>query len=399
MASRSWLGRAKKVAQISTITVTGPIVAAETFMVTINGKSITFTATAGTTSNVVTGLQALLAAATAAEFLEGTWAAADPDITMTAKTAYAGVPITITVSHTSFGGNISVATTVAATGPEFLGNILNWSGSTLPVDADNIYFGPAEYGPKYGLTELNGVTPALIDIDPQATYAFGLPVMNAAGGYTEYRTRYVTFDGCTLFRARKGTGNGSGLSRFDFLATAVAAVVESTGATTETGAPALNIIGTNANNSLEVQAGDVGWGAMSGDIATLKTHIQAGGTVVCGAGVTLSGAGSTIDVGGGTFKCRSATLTVTVDGGATFECDETGTMTTLTVHPGATCKYRQSGTCTAATIYGTLDCSEDRSARIFTTLTVHPGAIVNGLENVTITNFAKAATVSLIQVG
>lgn len=393
MASISWLGRAKKVADVWTLTVTGPIVIGETFTVTIGGKSITFTATAATTSNVVSGLVALLTASDApAEMLEADWVASDPAIVMTAKTDYQGVPIGVTVSETSAAGTFVAVNTVVATGPEDLAATANYSGGALPADTDSLFFGAAEYGPKYNSAALAAITPALIDISPQATYDFGLPKINKLGGYTEYRTTHLQFDGCTLFRVR--AGNQSQLMRFNFLAAvAVTAVIEGTGSSSESGVPTLDIIGTVATNAIEVLDGSVGIAALANETATMKTIVQSGGTITCGPGATLGGAASVLTVGGGTFNARTNLLTATVDAGATLNVDESATVTTLTVENGGNVNYRSSGTITTLNAKGTVDFTGDRSARTITTLNLFPGANLPGMESVTITTLAKDSSV------
>lgn len=385
MANVEWLGRAKKVKHISELTVTGPVVIGEKWHVDINGKRITFTATATTTSNVVDGLQALLAASDApAEFAEFTWTATDPKITATAQDTYSGVEMDIDVSTDSAAGTFVESVTQAATGPEFVDNVNNWSGGALPADTDNVYFGQAEYGPKYALTALAAVTPALVDVDSTATYDIGLPRINANGSYTEFRNINFQFDGATLFRVRSGSGTSSALMRFDFLSTKVIGIVEQTGTTKETGKPTLNIIGTHSDNELDVIAGDVGIAAFSNESATFKVITQSGGTLVAGPGSTLDGAGSTITLGGGTCTARTNVLTVSVDSGATFNLGESATCTTLNVFSGGTGNYNASGTCTTATVHGTLNCTGDRSSRTFTTLNVEDGATINGIESMSI---------------
>lgn len=393
MASISWLGRAKKTADVWTLTVTGPVIAGELWNVVINGKTIQFEATAGTTGNVVAGLVALLTDSDApAEFLEADWVDDDPAIVMTAKTEYHGVPIGVSVSTDSGTGTFVAVNTVAATGPENASATANYSGGALPSDGDSLFFGAAEYGPKYNLNALASITPALIDIAPEATYEIGLPKINKLGSYTEYRTTHMQFDGCTLFRVRDG--NTSQLLRFNFLgAVAVAAVVENTGSSSESNAPTLDLLGSEATNSLDVLAGSVGIAALSNETATWKTITQAGGTITAGPGATLGGSGSAITIGGGTFHARSACVTVTVESGGTFNLNDSATVTTLTVETGGAVNYRSSGTITTANVKGSVNFTDDRSGRTVTTLNLFPGASLSGLESVTITTLAKNSAV------
>lgn len=390
MADKQWLGRALKVKQINTITVAGPVVIGETWTITINAKDLTFTATAATTGNVVDGLLALLQAATApAEFQEADWTSSGDVITMTAKDEYAGWDITQTSSTDSAGGTLVTATTSAATGPMHADNVDNWSGGSLPVDTDNIYFGAAEYGPMMGLSALSSVTPALVDISPIVEYQIGLPRLNASGNYTEYRSTNLQLDGCTLFRMRGGDGTGSPLVRVDFgSGTANTAIlIEKTGASAEANAPAFNFIGTDADTTLEVRdGGEVGIGFFGGEACTVKTITQSGGSIVAGPGATLDGAGSTATISGGSFNSRTNLLTVTVEEGAAVTIDESATVTTLTINSGGSVFYNSDGTCTTLNLYGSIDCTADRSGRTFTNVALFPGYSFAGVQSCTFTN-------------
>jgi len=389
MATRTWLGRATARKQVTTLTVTGPIVAGETFSVHIGGgsafRTIVFTATATTTSNVVTGLVALLTASTApAEFKEGTWTGADPTITFTNSDAYAGVPVTITVSHTSAAGNFTAAATTVPTGPSHVDNVNNWTGGVLPADGDTVIFEKAAVGPKYALTALASVTPALLEIQPFATYDVGLARVNVNGGYTEYRDRYLQFDGCTLFRMPDSGGTGSGLIRLDFLsAVAYTAQIDTTGSSTETGMPTVNLLGGHADEALEVNGGSVGVAMVASETATVKTINMANGTLDLGPGVTANGAGSAFTIYDGDFTCRTAMVTCTVRGG-TARNYGSGTVTTLTIHDGATFYLNSSGTVTTCNLYGTLDVTEDISGRTITTLNARAAASIEGMKNLTV---------------
>ena len=396
MANKYWLGRAYKTRQVTTITVTGPVVAGEEWTVTINGKDITYVATGTTTGNVTAGLVALLTDTNApAEFVEADWTDDDPAVTMTATADFGGVPITVTSSTDSAGGTLVTVTTTAATGPWHADNVNNWSGGSLPANGDSVYFGPAEFGPAYGLTALAAVTPALIEISSLATYDIGNPRINAEGGYTEYRALNMQFAGVTLLRMPAGDGAGSALIRFDFGSAVFAGQINQTGTSSETGAPAVNIIGTHADNSIEVNGGTVGIASFLGEVSTLKTSVQAGGTLTTGYGVTLNGAGSTITIGEGAMKAHTAIATATVQAG-TLTLEGTGAATSITIHPAATCYYNSSGTCTAVVVSGTLDCTADRSSRTFTTLTLNLTGVLNGRKNFVITNMAFGADVDTV---
>lgn len=382
MAERIWLGRAAATRQVSTLTVTAPVVIGETWTVTINGKNKTYTAAAGTTADVVAGVLALLTDANVeAEFKEADWAAADPVITMTATQDFAGVPITVATSTDSAGGTFVTATTTAADGPGFVSNVNNWSGGALPVNGDNVRFEPAPTGPKHALSQLAAVAPASIDVDlDQAGYQIGLPRIST-GGYTEYRNRFLEFNGATIVRYH---GSRVDLCNLDFNAGQAAIEVFTTGSATQEPA-ALNIIGTHADNSLEVTDGQVGIAAAADEVATFKTIKQAGGDIRCGIGATLNGAGSTLDLLAGSFTCETALLTVTAKGGI-GTINGSGAITTLAVFSGATWNQNSSGTVTAATVGGTLVTDNDASQKTCTDLTLDVGGNVTDHRVLTVTN-------------
>ena len=109
MATKIFRGDAPAVAQVSRITP-AVVEIGDTFTVTMNGKSITVTATAATVANVLTLMVAAIAASTIPEFLELTAANATTSLTLTANTA--GVPFVVTSSASNGGfGGVSVSTT------------------------------------------------------------------------------------------------------------------------------------------------------------------------------------------------------------------------------------------------------------------------------------------------
>lgn len=383
MANVRWLARATPTRQVSEITVTGPVVVGEEWIVKINTKEVKFVATATTVANVTAGLVALLNDEDVpAEFAKMDWVDSNPTVTGTVKQDYAGWPVTIAVETDSAGGSISVSTVTEATGPSHVDNVNNWSGGALPSSSDNIYFGVAAAGPKFALDALDAVAPALVEVSDMADYDFGLPAINAAGGYTEYRDRYLKFDGATVFRY---AGSGS-IARFDFGSSVFSGDIRGTaGAATAGEEPTVNILGSHANNALEVSAAGVAVAGLPSETATIKTLVvSSAGAVTCGTGVTLNGSGATLVVDEGRCTTNSALATATVQSGTLYH--EAGTVATLVIQQGATCYYKSSGTCTAVTVGGTLDCTDDRSAKTFTTLTAEKTGVVRGKKNITFTN-------------
>lgn len=390
MANVRWLGRAHKVKQVTTITIGGTIAIGETFTITINGKDLSFVTTATTTANVVDGLHALVSASDApAEFQEGVWTKADPVITMTGQDAFAGVPITISVSTNSVSGTITPATPTAATGPEHVDDTNNWSGGALPTNSDNLFFDHAEYGPKYALNALSSVTGLTIEISANAVYDIGLPRVNDSGGYTEYRQTHFQFSGGSVF-IRDGAGIGSSLIRLDGGSATTTLEVEQSGSSREVGMPAVHFIGTNASNVLEVQEGDVGVAVRNEQVATLSQLQNAGGQVVCGNGVTLT----TVQCFGGSVEVNSAVSgAVTVNDGGEFTMNGSGALATLVINPGGVVNYNSTGTITNCTVFGLLDLTGDVDTKTITTLQMEAGGQVDGFDRASFTSFVKGGEV------
>ena len=110
MTTKIFRGDATAIAQVTRITPAA-VEIGDTFTLTINGKTITVTATAATVANVVTLLVAAVNNTSIPEFLEVT-ATADgtTSVLLTANTA--GVPFVVTASASNGGiGGVSVTTT------------------------------------------------------------------------------------------------------------------------------------------------------------------------------------------------------------------------------------------------------------------------------------------------
>lgn len=377
MATQRWLGRALAVAQVSTITIGGTISGSDTFTVTINGRSITYTAGGGdAAADVAAGLQALLDASTITEFTEATYTVDTAVITATADTA--GVPITFAVSKSSASGTITLATPTAATGPNHWDDDENWSTGSAPVNSDDVYIDNSAVSILYGLDQ-SAVTLTSLTIGASFTGTIGLPKTNASG-YPEYRDDYLQIGATTV---KLGTGEGSGSSRIklNFGSVQTGVEVQSTGSSEEFGIPAVLIVGTHASNTLDVVSGSVGVAVFGGEAATIATltHAQSA-EVLCGAGCTL-----TTVAGLGQVTLNSAVTTITQSAGLVTVIGS-GAVTTLTLK-GGQCVYRSSGTITTATIGGVFDCSRDSTARTVTNCTLRTGGqILDPHSTLTFTN-------------
>ena len=115
MANQVFRGDAPAVAQVDTLTPAN-VEIGDVFTATINGKSITFTATVATVANVTAGIVAAWNVSTIQEFTEITATDSTTHITLMGDTA--GVPFTVTSSSTGDGApadTFTQATSTAAT--------------------------------------------------------------------------------------------------------------------------------------------------------------------------------------------------------------------------------------------------------------------------------------------
>lgn len=410
MANVSWLARASATKEIKTVTIGGTWVAGDTISLDISGAILTLTVGAIDLPTIlddlvvmVSGNGSLSSGASANTLgnsvLEWTVITATEDgATVLTLTGPSGEPWTLTVTRvTADSGTAVGATSQSATGPKFADNVTNYSTGALPGNGDTLYFGFASAGPRYGLTALAAVTTLTLDIDLEKfTHSIGLPLTNPLG-YREYRQRSLQIDGATLVRFR-GTPRGNGIFRLDVQASQATVEVESLPSSSETGAPALNLIGTHADNSIEVNAGEAGLAMFESEAATFKTIDINGGRLQCGPGCTLDGAGSVATVGRrGTLETRTALLTVNVEPGGRGRIDESATVATLTIESGGEWNHRSSGTITALNLHGRITKEDDLTTSTITTLNAFPGGLINGSRNFAVTTLVKDADVDTIQ--
>lgn len=373
MATTSWIGRAIPTAQVKSHTVGGTAAAGQVYTVTINGKSVSYTATGGdTNTTIATALAAALNASTVPEFAEYTWSSAVAVVTSTADEA--GVEGTITSSATGTG-TLVTATVTSATGPTNWNDANNWSGAAVPTTGDTaMVLIPATI--DTGLAQ-SGVTLASLVIGDE-DITIGRKRINAAG-YVEFRDKYLAI-GATSCVIGYGRGSrGTGLCRINFGSVQTTTEVRKTGVSKESGMFSVDLLGTHASNAVDVRAGSVSIAAegSASTVSSLTSSDQA--TVFVGSGVTLGTAR-----GSGTVEITCAATTLTQAGG-TWTVSGSGAVGTLT-QTGGGLHYLSSGTVTTATIGSHVRCG-DASTRTFTTTTLTPGGkIFDPLKTITYTN-------------
>ena len=381
MATRSWRGAAIAVAQVSTAT---PTAANSTlYTLTINGKDVSYTSDgSATVAEITAGLTAAWNASAQTEIAEVTATDSTTHVTLTGDTA--GKPFTVTSTG---AGTINLATTTAATGPNHWNDADNWSGTTVPTTGDTAIVDLSLGSVLYGLDASGDTLASLIVLSPSFTSnTLGLPRVNA-GGYTEYRDRYLKIGAtlCTIdTRAQRVNIN--------FGSVQTTCEIRTTGTGAETNVPACLLIGTHASNAFEAHDAQVGIAFHADETATAAAlRVAPAADVRCGPGVTL-GTVQTL----GTLDAQSNITTLTATGGSAT-VRGSATVGTLDVDgPGAVVKYQSSGTVSTATIGpGTVDCSGDLSPRTFSSTTIRAGGrIIDPRSTITHTAWAIGGDVA-----
>ena len=375
MATPRWRPRALPTAQVNTITVANTWAAADTATLTINSRALVLTVGATvTTTAIATAIKEMLNGDTITgdatrsetgdnvpEFAELVATVSSSVVTVTGSTK--GKPFTLTVTENTAGtGTATGAVATAATGPNHWDNVNNWDTGALPADTDTVYIDNSDVSILYGLDQ-SAIEPAAVYIAMSFTGDIGLPEVDEAGGYAQYRSQYLQL-GPAILQVGLGAGTGSRRIKIDSTTDQCALTVMNTGSSND-GLPAFIWKGTHAANALVMRSGQVGVGVFGGEAATLATYKVDDGQLIFGAGVTLSGA---LVQNGGAIAVNSAIATSLTMLGGTTTIDGTGAVAQLTVR-GGTCVYKTTGTLGGATIVsgnGVLDFEQDPSAKTVT---------------------------------
>ncbi len=334
MATNRWRGDAAAVAKVITLTV-GSHVDADTFITTMNGKSITYTASGDTNNTVAAAIQALLAASLIPEFYEVVWTVSSAVITGTAKTP--GIPFTVSKSGT---GTYTLATPTASSGPNHGDLAANWSLGTLPDVGDDVLI---DGGPDLLYLD-NLAAAAYTTWRVKASFSggkIGLPPFNKLG-YYEYRAR--AWPMATTVPVTIGEGPGQGPSRVNInQTTALAATILKTGGRIDPNLPVVNIYGAASGTLTAAGSCDIGIAADDDTTSATVTTATIDGavTLTLGKGGTITtlnqydgnviawGTITTLNQKDGTAILYKNPTTVTNDGGTT-DARFTGTLATAT---------------------------------------------------------------------
>lgn len=378
MAIKRFIGLAAAVKQVTTITITGTIVAGDTFTVFCGNAKVVATATDTSTSTTAALIQAALASKDASpEFSDAKWTVATNVVTGTG--AVPGVPFVVTAS-TSGSATVSVSTTTACSGPNFWNVAANWSGGSMPSASDTVVIEAGSESILYGLTGTATSFGAVI-VEDGFSNSIGLPEINSKG-FHEYRATYL--DMTTTALTIGGTGRGSSLMKINLNSAATAVVVYGTGQGT-TNEPALQLTG-GSSATLYVANGQVAVASRATETANF-TSISTGANanVSIGRGTTVT----TVTSLGNTFVECSVT-NLNVRGNTTTTLAQ---VTTLDVNAGRAL-YQSSQTITTAYVGpGVLDCSDLRT-RTITTLNMRSGGkLIDPQQTCTVGTLAMASGV------
>ncbi len=371
MADIRVVNNAQEVADVWTITPAN-VAATNTFTVTINGKAITYTAIATTVAEVTAGLVALLNASgipgefTEALFTDGT--------TKINAVGTPGVPVTITSSASGGTATLVTVHVTTATGPNFADNTANYSGGSLPTNADRLFFGSYSSPLLYALEALAAVTLAYLEIDRsfQRNARIGLDAINPKG-YVEYRPRYFKV-GATTWKYGTGFGNGPTLCNLDFSTIQYAGQVLNGGG--QPGSEVLRIKGTHASNTLSSEAGATAVAYENGTASKVALLTMNGGSVRGSSLVQwtdIEGDAGSVDIApiSAMNDINSQGMKITIGGEANIA--------TITCEKGGVVNYNVSGTVNAviASSGGRIDCSGDSRDATFLETTLNAGGVIH----------------------
>ena len=379
MANKVWLGGAAAIPQVSTLTVTGTWVAAETITLKVGAS--------GAEKEILITVGTDIAVADIAEIIRRTWGgdslkndesrnqtgnnvgeysritatSSAGVVTLTADDA--GVPFTLAVTVSSTSGSIATATPTAATGPHHFSNTANWVGNAIPVDlgpppgiVDSITFDHrAVSSMKYDMSQ--GAIDVLdLIITNDFVHDIGLPEINRSNPalpYDEYFDTYFTIgmqDAGSVLQVGVGDGQGSGRIKIDTGADQCVIRIDATGSRAETNVPAILLLGTNTSTDIDIESGDVGLAFFDDEVlsandinVSFRENRSSDSTVVLGSGVTVIG---DVNFDGGVINTYCALGTVNMNGAELIfqnsRLNVSRAMTTLNLRRGIV-RYASNG--------------------------------------------------------
>lgn len=377
MATKIWRGDAPAVKQVDHFTP-GSVAAGRTFTVTMNGKAVSYTTSAGTVGDVCAGLQAALASAGIGEFADVTWSEDGSKVIGTAATA--GRPFTATGSA-SGGSTLSRTAVTASAGPHHWDTDDNWSPLGIPGGGDDAVV-TNDVDILYGLDQSAAGTLASITWAQHATTRLGLPERSGLG-YAEYRDTHLKINVSAVnvgIGAHPELGLGTGRFKINCLATQTVVTVLNLASATEVNSMgAMSFIGTHSGNVVNAFAGRIAVGLHGAATVSLLRVGSASGTpgnvqVYVDGKTTLA----TAAVRDGLLITAAPVTTLVQTGGEWHHVATSGTIATASVWNG-NARYLSGQTITTLHVgrSGTFDCSRVTRARTVTNGNVYAGGAIH----------------------
>ncbi|WP_298869235.1 LamG-like jellyroll fold domain-containing protein [uncultured Gimesia sp.] len=266
---------------------------------------------------------------------------------------------------------MSIANSVANSGPNNWDVAANFNTNTVPVTGDTVFISDTDISIFYGLAQ-SAVTLAALHIEQTFSGFIGLPRTNTDGtnSYFEYRDSYLKI-GATLLNIGDKEGDGSDRIKIDLGTVQSTVLITDSGTGEDANTPAILLLGTHASNVIDINRGSLGVAYYPTEVSTIATLRQAffddaasDTTVYLGAGVTITDIIKT----GGDLDINSATTTFRQDAGETTI--HAGAHASLNVNDGAL-NYNSTGTATAISLAGdaVLNFNQDRRPKAVTTIT------------------------------
>lgn len=418
MATKTWIGAAADVAQVTTLEVTGTWAASDSLTITVGNRDLTIVSGSSVNQNIADEIVLALTGSSRREATSGfTWSAAgweygefleivsvdDAAGSSTTVTLQGppGVPLTIAKSVTTAGsGDITLTTTQAATGKHFFDNADNWDTGTVPADNDDIVFESSDVDCKYGFPA--SLDPDTITIKASFTGWLGLPITNRSTSkpYREYRTRFLTLDndtasGAGAIEIGEGKGAGSSLINIDWAGKSTLLVLEVLKSGPQS--PAfpdypVNIKGSGSSIGAFLLSGIVAIAPEVADAANLIALQTAGGladapTFVIGPSV--GGTITLVEQHGGRIENHAALTITTLRNlaGTWAQIDSSPTVTTANIYGRLELISGFSATNLNVGVTGTIDATKANSASTYTNTIIASGAtILDPNQGLTFTN-------------
>lgn len=415
MATRVWLGLARLVAQVSTVTVTA-YDAATTYSLRVAGVTIASAIGGGTVTAVASALVAAWNGSTHPYRTGITLGNVAGAITATGT---AGIPFTLTAAVSGGAGTVgAVSTPTAASSPYHFDQADNWSGNAVPVSGDTVIFADNDIPLCWGLDQ-SALDNLVVEVKQTYAGRIGLhrgEFVTSANGETvnqdapEYRTTYLRAGIATLrIGEHDGVAEPVGASRLKFDNTRAGASLATVYATApvgrDTGLPAVRLKAAHASAVLEVRSAQ-GAVAVAADepgetstFGTIRVSDESQvSRVLCGDGLTLT---TWLQQGGrNRLQSAAAVTTVTVNGGE-LEINGQQAVTTLNLNGGTV--YAENVPAAGAALGtvnvngGTLDGLGASDARTWSTVNFSLGTMRYDGSAITVTTLNDAAGVRTYQ--